>query len=139
MRHTKKFLLAALVSFSLAAVGTARAHRDASEASALSGLSIAVSVIAPAGLMISGAAFTVVAITAVAEGTLWVLERASDGARFSVTLSAQSIGAASLAVGTAVTVVACSTGWVLSAAGKAVAFIPNELGKALLYNERVTR
>jgi len=28
---------------------------------------------------------------------------------------------------------------VLSAAGKAIAFIPNEIGKALLYNERVTR
>lgn len=137
--HTKKFLLATLVSFSLAAAGAAQAYRDASEASALSGLSIAVSVMAPAGLMVSGAAFTVVAVTAVAEGTLWVLERASDGERFSVTLSAQSVGAASLAVGTAVTVVACSTGWVLSAAGKAIAFVPNELGKALLYNERVTR
>jgi hypothetical protein len=35
--------------------------------------------------------------------------------------------------------VACSTGWVLSTAGRAIAFIPNEIGKALLYNERVTR
>ena len=26
-----------------------------------------------------------------------------------------------------------------AAAGKAIAFIPNEVGKALLYNERVTR
>ncbi len=136
----RKLLLATLLSAALLAAGTARAHREAaSEASVLSGLSVAVSVVAPAGLIVSGAAFTVVAVTAVAEGTLWVLERASDGARFSVTLSAASVGAASLAVGTAVTVVACSTGWVLSAAGRAIAFIPNELGKALLYNERVTR
>jgi hypothetical protein len=35
--------------------------------------------------------------------------------------------------------VASTAGWVLSAAGQAVAFIPNEIGKALLYNERVTR
>lgn len=137
--QVKKLVVAALASLALAGGGTAQAHRDAaSEASTLSGLSIAVSVVAPAGLMISGAAFTVVAINAVAEGTVWVLERASDGARFSVTLSAQGVGAASLAVGAAVTVVACSTGWVLSAAGKAIAFIPNELGRALLYNERVT-
>ena len=27
----------------------------------------------------------------------------------------------------------------LSAAGRAIAFIPNEIGKALLHNERVTR
>lgn len=136
----KRIVFATLLSAALLTAGTARAHREAaSEASVLSGLSVAVSVVAPAGLIVSGAAFTVVAVTAVAEGTLWVLERASDGARFSLTLSAASVGAASLAVGTAVTVVACSTGWVLSAAGKAIAFIPNELGKALLYNERVTR
>ena len=136
----KRIVFATLLSAALLTAGTARAHREAaSEASVLSGLSVAVSMVAPAGLIVSGAAFTVVAVTAVAEGTLWVLERASDGARFSVTLSAASVGAASLAVGTAVTVVACSTGWVLSAAGKAIAFIPNELGKALLYNERVTR
>ena len=34
---------------------------------------------------------------------------------------------------------ALSTGWVLSAAGEAIAFIPNEIGRALLYNERITR
>jgi hypothetical protein len=38
-----------------------------------------------------------------------------------------------------VVTVACSTGWVLSSAGRVIAFIPNEIGKALLYNERVTR
>ena len=131
MRHTtKKSMMAALLALSVAVSGTARAHRDtaASEASALSGLSIAVSVVTPVGLMMSGAAFTVVAVSAVAEGTVWVLERASDGARFSVTLSAQSVGAASLAVGTAVTVVACSTGWILSAAGtSSAAFSPENV------------
>ena len=136
----KKWMVATLLASSLAASGTVRAHRDAaSEPSVLSGMSIAVSVMAPAGLVMAGAAFTVVAVTAAAEGTLWVLERASDGARISVTLSVAGSGAISLAAGTVVEVVACSTGWVLSAAGKAIAFIPNELGRALLYNERVTR
>ena len=134
----KKLVLAAALVLALA--GTAQAHRDAaSEASALSMLPIAVSVAAPAGLVLSGAAFTIVAISAVAEGTVWVLQRASDGARISVTMSAAAVGAASLVVGVAVETLACSTGWVLSAAGKAIAFIPNEIGKALLYNERVTR
>jgi hypothetical protein len=36
-------------------------------------------------------------------------------------------------------VTAISAGWVLSAAGQAIAFIPNQIGTALLYNERVTR
>jgi hypothetical protein len=37
-----------------------------------------------------------------------------------------------------VVVTALSAGWVLSAAGQAIAFIPNEIGRALLHNERIT-
>lgn len=134
----KKLILAAAAAIALS--GPARAHRDAaSEVSALSMLPIAVSAAVPAGVVLSGTGFVVIAVSAVAEGAVWVLERTSDGARFSVTLSAASVGGVSLAVGTAVQFVACSTGWVISAAGKAIAFIPNEIGKALLYNERVTR
>ena len=48
-------------------------------------------------------------------------------------------GGLSVAAGTAVVVTAISTGWVLSAAGRAIAFVPNAIGNALLYNERVTR
>jgi hypothetical protein len=49
------------------------------------------------------------------------------------------VGGASLLVGAAVTVTAVSAGWVLSTAGQVIAFVPNELGKALLHNERITR
>jgi hypothetical protein len=48
-------------------------------------------------------------------------------------------GQASVGVGTALAVSVVSTGWVLSAAGEALAFIPNEIGAALLYNERISR
>lgn len=117
----------------------ARAHVNASDASALSALPIAVSVAAPAMLLSGGVMLTVVAVEASAEGTVWVLERASDGARASVTLSAAAVGGVSVAAGTAVVVTAFSAGWVLSAAGKALAYIPNEIGAALLHNERLTR
>jgi len=138
MMTMKKLMLVAALSAALE-VQPAHAHNGASEASALSMLPVAVSVAAPVALLASGAALTVVAVGAASEGTVWVLERASDGARASVTLSGQLVGGASLAVGTVVAVTAISTGWVLSAAGKAIAFIPNEVGRALLYNERVTR
>lgn len=136
----KRSLIAALVSLALAAgsVPAARAQ-SASEASALSLLPVAVSVAAPVALLSAGAVLTVVAVEATFAGTVWVLERASDGARASVTLSAMAVTGASVMVGTAVMVTAFSAGWVLSAAGKAIAYIPNEIGKALLYNERVTR
>jgi len=135
-RFVRSLIAAAVLASSL---GAAQAHPNASDASALSMLPIAVSVAAPVMIFSAGATLSVVAVEASAESTVWVLERASDGARASVTLSAQTAGALSVAAGTVVLVTAFSAGWVLSAAGHAIAFIPNEIGAALLYNERVTR
>jgi hypothetical protein len=122
-------------------VAPAQAARPpaASEASAVSMLPVAVSVAAPVLLFSAGATLTVVAVSSVAEGTVWVLERASDGARASLTVSGQVAGGVSVVAGTAVLVTAFSAGWVLSAAGQAIAYVPNSVGQALLYNERVTR
>ena len=133
----RSMLAAAVLAASLR--GPARAHANASDASVLSALPIAVSVAAPVMILSGGVMLTVVAVEASAEGTVWVLERASDGARASVTLSAAAAGGLSVAAGTAVVVTAFSAGWVLSTAGKAIAYIPNEIGAALLHNERLTR
>jgi hypothetical protein len=43
-----------------------------------------------------------------------------------------------LMVGASLVVTLVSAGVLLSAAGEAIAFLPNALGKALLYNERQT-
>ncbi len=129
-------LVAALLSATLLG---ARAHSNPSDASLLSALPIAVSVAAPVMILSAGATLTVVAVQAASHGTVWVLERASDGARASIRLSGQVAGALSVAAGTMVMVTALSTGWVISAAGQALAFIPNQIGAALLHNERLTR
>ena len=135
-----KQLTLPLMLSALLAVNPALAHPpNASDASALSMLPVAVSVAAPAMLLSAGAMLTVVAVEASAAGVVCILERASDGARASVTLSTHGAAALSVGVGTVVTVSAFSAGWVLSAAGRAIAYIPNEIGAALLYNERVTR
>jgi hypothetical protein len=131
----KNLLLSSLLAASMAATPAARAHGAASELSTLSTLPVAVSVAVPVGVLASGAVLTVVAVEATAGATVWVLERASDGARFSLRLSH---GASVVAGGTLV-VSAVAAGWVLSAAGEAVCFIPNELGRALLHDERLTR
>lgn len=122
----------------LLALNLAAAQAQSVEASMLSTLPVAVSVAAPVVLS-AGAVLTVVAVEASATGAVWVLERASDRARSTLRLSAQAAGGLSVVAGTAVLVTVMSTGWVLSAAGTAIAFIPNEIGAALLYNERVTR
>ena len=41
------------------------------------------------------------------------------------------------AVGTVVTCSVIGTGVILSAAGEAIAFVPNAIGRALLHNERL--
>jgi hypothetical protein len=131
--------LALSIALALGVAPAARAQSTLSDASALSMLPVAVSVAAPVMILSAGAMLTVVAVEASATGTVWVLERASDGARATMHWAGRAAGAASVAVGTGVLVTAVSAGWVLSAAGQALAFIPNELGASLLYNERITR
>lgn len=130
----------AVATTALAPVASAWAHaEDASAASsALSALPVAISVVAPIGVISAGTTLVVASVEVTAIGTVWVLERASDGAKVVLKLSAQGAGAISVGVGTAVTLTAISTGWVVIAGSEMLAFIPNELGKALLYNERVT-
>ncbi len=135
----KTVLIAALSAALLALSGGAQAHRQPSTVSELSLLPIAVSVAAPVALLASGAAFTVLAVEGVSTGTVWVLERASDGAQFSVELSGAALNGVVVVAGASVMTVACSTGHILSSGGRAVGFIPNERGRTMFHNERVTR
>jgi hypothetical protein len=103
-------------------------------ASAAAGAVVAVPVI----LSTAGAVLVVKTVESTARGTVYVLERASDGATASVELVGRAAGGASIVAGTAVTVSVIGAGVVLSALGEAIAFIPNALGKSLLHNERIT-
>lgn len=125
---------------SLCLASAAQAHREqaASEASALSALPVAVSVAAPSMVLSAGVVLTVVSVEVVAGATVWVLQRASDGARVVIRWGSQAAAVASMVVGTAVVVTAVSAGYILSAASEAIAFVPNALGASLLYNERIT-
>lgn len=119
----------------LGATVATESRAQASEASALSSLPIAMVSQAASSLIGAGAQLTVVGIEASSDGAVWVLERAADGARATLKVA----GNASVAVGTSVAVTAMATGYVLSAAGQAIACIPNRVGASLLYSERVTR
>ena len=133
----------------LAAAPTARAQSDASlMLSALPIASVVVGTAAsvgasatvvalPVALSVDGARLIVKGVQASAKGTVWLLESASDGAAASIELSAGALGASAASVGTALLVSVVGTGVLLSAAGEVIAFIPNEIGKALLYNERL--
>jgi hypothetical protein len=92
----------------------------------------------PIALAVSGSYLIVKTVESTARGTIYVLERASDGAAATIEMSGHAAHATSLVVGSAVTVSAIGAGVILISAGAAIAFIPNEIGRALLRNERIT-
>jgi zona occludens toxin (predicted ATPase) len=102
------------------------------------GASATAVVAVPAALSAGGSTLAVVAVEASADGTVYVLERASDGARASIKVAGRATRGVSNAVGTSVLVTVIGSGVVLSAAGEVLAFVPNAIGRALLYNERLS-
>ena len=141
MRAWHRFAIGSLLGASLAIAcpAGARAQSTVSEASAASTLPIAVSIAGTGLLLSAGTTLSIVAVELSVAGTTYVVERVSDGVRSTLRLSGQAAGGLSLAVGTAVVVSTLSTGAILSADGRAFAFVPNDVGAALLYNERITR
>lgn len=123
-------VLSALPVASVVGAGAAVAGSAVAGAAAVSAV--------PAALAVSGAVLVVKAVEVSARGTVIVLERASDGARVSLELSGRAASGVVAGVGTAVAVSVIGAGVVLSAAGEVLCFIPNELGRALLHNERLT-
>ena len=136
------------------AAGPARAQSEASlmlsalpVASVVGTASTAAGSVAVAGAAVSavpvafsvvGASLVIKAVEVTASGTVYLLERASDGAQASVRVAGQVASGVMMGVGTVVAVSAIGTGLLLSRAGEVLAFIPNELGRALLHNERIT-
>ena len=149
MQHRRAIHLLAACAISMGAAVPfyAQAQTDASAFSALSTMPVASVVGASAGAVVAvpvalstaGAVLVIKGVEASANGTVYLLERVSDGARVSVEASGKVASGVSTAVGTVVTVSVIGAGVVLSVAGTVIAFIPNEIGKALLHNERVSR
>ena len=54
-----------------------------------------------------------------------------------IPLLGRGVVGSAYAVGTVVTCSVIGTGVILSAAGEAIAFVPNAIGRALLHNERL--
>lgn len=102
------------------------------------GASATAVVAVPAALSVGGSVLTVIAVEAAVDGVVYVLERASDGARASIRIAGRVAESVAIAVGTTVAVSVIGAGVVLSAAGEVIAFLPNALGRALLHNERLS-
>lgn len=88
--------------------------------------------------MIAGGAYVVSGIVQGAAGVVEILlSSVSTGAKLSVKISGKTVDAIGMSVGTTVSVISETTGTLLVASGKVVAFIPNALGEALLSQKRL--
>jgi hypothetical protein len=96
-----------------------------------------------AAAVISGV-FVITAVSAASDVLTLLMEApanasnaANAGSKVSVKMSKAASEAVGASVGTTVTAVSETLGTALVVSGKVLAFIPNELGKALIYQSRV--
>jgi hypothetical protein len=103
------------------------------------GIADASGVVVDGSLMVAAGAGSMVvqSVTAAGEGSVVVLKGVANGVEVSVRVTADVAKGLSNAVGASVQVVAMSTGNMLVMSGKAIAFIPNEIGLALLHQNKL--
>ena len=137
----KRVLPVFLFSLAIASGAAQAAHDGAPSAASQASANLSAIVVGGSILTVAAAGSVVVAsvrtVGDVGANVLEiVLESAVDASRTTVRLSATAVGGLSLATGTVLEVVSASTGVVLVMSGKAIAFLPNEAGKALLHHAR---
>lgn len=115
----------------------AHAAGGVSEASLAIPAASGVVVMGSMSMLAASGQVVVKSVEAVGDGSVIVLNGVAEGVSASVRLSGRAAQELSLAAGTVVKVVALSTGHMLILAGKAIAFIPNEVGTALLHQSKV--
>ncbi len=130
---------ATILALTLALQSPAHAESSASEVSQASMLPVAISVALPVVLVAGAGSIVVTGVEASAEGTVWFVKTVADGVEGSIRFAGRAVVGTAVAVGTVVSVTVIGTGMVLSAAGHAIAFIPNEIGRSLSYNQRVSQ
>ena len=116
-------------------VSTGAASMAASPLASVSGHPLGAST-----FFVIGATFVVVGIgTMVGDSISVVVQNTVDGSKAVVQTSASAAREVGVSVGSAVNVVAESTGYTLITAGKILAFVPNEIGKELLHQSKLSK
>ena len=91
------------------------------------------------GVLRAGSELTVAAVRLLADASVIVLRDVTTGSEVSVRVASTVVGMTALTIGESVLVVAEAAGSSLIAAGKLIAFIPNDVGSSLLYQARSTQ
>lgn len=144
--HVKKTTIALFLSCAAGLMPAAAFAKGASETASQGGMSVAASPLLsvtghPLQGSVAGAFGSGLIVVSLVEGSAdtfrVVLEKAADGSKATVAMSASAVRAAGLSVGKTVNVVSEATGHSLVYMGKLLAFIPNTAGEALLHRSRV--
>ncbi len=130
----KKIILLGFLSAS------AFAHNTGSQASAtsveLSGQGVSEIVRGSFHLLQAGSQLPITAIRTVGDFTYVTLRVVRESGTVTLKVASTAVGESALATGQILQATSVGTGILLCKAGKIIAFVPNEAGKALLYNAR---
>lgn len=133
---TRQILLAHCVACLTLLTSNAQAEKTLSAAGE-SSMVVSLVVISPLLLADLSGALVVKSVDASGKGIKVVLQGVANGAQASFEFSGKMSQDFSLATGQSVKLVALSSGHLLVASGKVLAFLPNEIGKSLLYHDTV--
>ena len=130
-------LLAALIGFAPATKAADCMSCTPSTASETLSMGAGMVVAGTMSTVVGSGAVVVTSVETAAEGMTVVLKASGQAASTTIKLSGKAIEKLAIASGTLVEVSATTTGYLLIASGKAIAFIPNEVGNALLHHNKV--
>jgi hypothetical protein len=130
----KRLLLATVFGLACAGASAAEPSAPSKAISEVTG-SVVLGSIAVAGVTGS---VVVDSVNTVTDGVEVVLEGAGEASRATVRLSGDAARGLSIGAGTVLQAVALSAGHALVLSGKVIAFIPNEVGRALLHHARAS-
>ncbi|KHA76945.1 MULTISPECIES: hypothetical protein [Janthinobacterium] len=136
----KQLLATALLCAASLAPLAQAANSDTTNASDNASMASAIVLVGSMSVLAAAGEVVIDKVEDVADGSVLVLKStargASQAATASVKLSQKATQGLSLAAGTVVNVVAVSTGHMLVLSGKAIAYVPNAAGQAILYHSK---
>ena len=116
------------------------ANSDTNNASDNASMASAIVLVGSMSMLAAAGEVVIDKVEDVADGSVLVLKSTAKGASAaataSVKLGKQATQGLSLAVGTLVKVVTVSTGHMLVLSGKAIAYVPNAAGQAILHHSK---
>lgn len=127
----------ALAAAFFALQGHASSPSEASRASLNASVAIPVALVQGTGQMFRDAGrFSVTGVKTAGNVSTLTMRSLADGAEASVQFSARAIEGSAVGAGVVLQASVSATGTLLVSAGRAVMFIPNEVGQALLHHSR---